>query len=68
MSLRFHGQRPSRRAFLVDIEDHDALVDPARQRHAQAQVVDDVVEPAEQIELAVRRGVPLGGVADEEKR
>src|SRR2546421_180628 len=50
-------------AFLVDIEDHDALVDAAGHRQAQARVVDDVVEAGNEADL-----VEAGGVPSEEQR
>jgi hypothetical protein len=50
-------------AFLVDVEDDEALVHPARHRKAQARVVDEVVELRDEPDL-----VGAGGVPYEEQR
>ena len=50
-------------ALLVDVEDDDAGVDPARHGEAQPRVVDDVVDLGDEPDL-----VESGGVPDEEQR
>ncbi len=50
-------------ALLVDVEDDDAPVDAARHGHAQARVVDDVVDLVDEADLVVPGRVP-----DEEQR
>ncbi|HZM34821.1 MAG TPA: hypothetical protein VFC18_10025 [Burkholderiales bacterium] len=50
----------------VDVEDHDAHA--VGHGRAQPRVVDDVVEPGDEPQLAVGRRIELGRVTDEQQR
>ena len=55
-------------ALLVDIQDDDPLVASARHGHAQARVVQDVLQPGDERQAAIRGGIPMQRMTDQEKR